>query len=152
MFLVDKPYLSGFFKKTVRDNDIPVVGTDIAKKLGLDDGTNLISEERAIALIRERGDLPVYTTSENAIGWLAKHLAFSSLPEKIDLFKNKLKFRQLTKPIFPDFYFREVLVEDFKQIPKLSVKMVPLVIGQHGKPEVPVSQMAILQTLRYVTI
>jgi ATP-grasp domain len=32
------------------------------------------------------------------------------------LFKDKLKFRELTKSIFPDFYFKEVRVEDLKKI------------------------------------
>ncbi len=116
MFLVDMPYLSDFFKRTVRDNQIPVVGSKIAGELGLCDGTLIISEERAMAMARETTNLPIYTTSENAIGWISKHLAFSTLPDKIELFKNKLKFRQLTKSIFPDFYFREVLVTDLAEV------------------------------------
>ncbi len=35
MFFADKPYVSDFFKQTVRDNNIPVVHTEIAEKLGL---------------------------------------------------------------------------------------------------------------------
>jgi hypothetical protein len=35
MFFADKPYISDFFKRTVRDNEIPVVGTEIAGNLGL---------------------------------------------------------------------------------------------------------------------
>jgi len=116
MFFVDKPYVSDFFKMTVRDNAIPVVGTDIAKKLGLYSGTKVISEDRAIEMARELDNLAVYTTSENSIGWIAKHLAFINLPEKIALFKDKLKFRELTKSIFPNFYFKKVRVEDFKKV------------------------------------
>ena len=92
MFLVDKPYISDFFKRTVRDNAIPVIGTDIAKRLGLYDGTRIINEEKAIAMVREKDGLP------------------------IELFKNKLKFRELTKSIFPDFYFKEVRVEDLSTV------------------------------------
>lgn len=116
MFFVDKPYVSDFFKMTVRDNAIPVVGTDIAKKLGLYSGTKVISEDRAIEMARELDNLTVYTTSENSIGWISKHLAFINLPEKIALFKDKLKFRELTKSIFPNFYFKKVRVEDFKKV------------------------------------
>jgi len=58
----------------------------------------------------------IYTNSENAIGWIAKHLAFSDLPGKIDLFKDKLKFRELTKSIFPGLIFKGVQVEDLKDI------------------------------------
>ena len=35
MFFVDKPYISDFFKKTVRDNAIPVVDTDISKEMDI---------------------------------------------------------------------------------------------------------------------
>lgn len=117
MFFVDKPYLSDFFKNTLNDNAIPVVGTALSKELDLYPGTNIISEERAVEMAREQEDLVVYTTSENAIGWIAKHLAFTDLPGKIELFKDKLKFRKLIQPLFPDFYFREVLAQDLQTLP-----------------------------------
>jgi len=116
MFFVDEPYVSDFFKRTVKDNAIPVVGTESAKNLNLYPGTNFISENEAIE-ITQTADLPaIYTNSENAIGWIAKHLAFSDLPGKIDLFKDKLKFRELTKSIFPGFSFKGVHVEDLEDI------------------------------------
>jgi len=116
MFFIDKPYVSEFFKITVRDNAIPVVGTDIAKKLGLYSGTKVISEDRAIEMARKLDNLTIYTTSENSIGWISKHLSFINLPEKIELFKDKLKFREMIKPIFPNFYFKKVRVEDLKKV------------------------------------
>ena len=124
MFFADKPYISEFFKKTVRDHHIPVVDTDAARELGLYAAdTNIISEPSAIEMMRASSDLKIYTTSENAIGWIAKHLAFSDLPEKIALFKNKVKFRELTRPLFPDFQFREIRLEDLK---KIEIKDFPL--------------------------
>jgi len=116
MFFVDKPYVSDFFKMTVRDNAIPIVGTDMAKELGLYSGTKVISEAIAVEMARELDIPAIYTTSENSIGWISKHLTFSNLPGKIGLFKDKLKFRELTKSIFPNFYFKEVRVEDLKKI------------------------------------
>lgn len=116
MFFADKPYISEFFKETVRANNIPVVGTEIAQQLGLHSGTNIISEETAVEMARAAHTLKIYTTSENAIGWIAKHLEFSSLPEKISLFKDKIKFRELTQPLFPNFKFREVRLEDLKTV------------------------------------
>jgi len=116
MFFVDKPYISAFFKQTVRDEGIPVVGTEIAQKMGLYAGTKILSEEAAVELVRANnsGDIRIYTTSENAIGWIAEKLSFSDLPEKIALFKNKVKFRELMKPVFPDFRFLEIELEDLK--------------------------------------
>ncbi|MDO9299990.1 MAG: ATP-grasp domain-containing protein, partial [Anaerolineales bacterium] len=123
MFFADRPYISDFFKQTVRDNQIPIVGTEIAEKLELYSGTKIISEEKAVEMARALGDLRIYTTSENAIGWISKHLAFSDLPEKIALFKDKVKFRELTKSMFPDFYFKEVRAEDLK---KIQIQDIPL--------------------------
>ncbi len=123
MFFVDKPYISDFFKKSVRDNAIPVVGTEIAKQSGLYSGTVIISEERAIEMAQESDNLTLYTTSENSIGWIAKHLGFTNLPGRIELFKDKLKFREITQSIFPNFYFKGVRVEDLK---KLQYDEIPL--------------------------
>ena len=127
MFIVDKPYVSEFFKETVRDNAIPVVDTDIAKELGLYSGTQLISEDRAIEVARKTDNLAIYTTSENSIGWISKHLPFKDLPDKIGLFKDKLKFRNLTKPLFPNFYFKEVCAEDLDGVPFDTIPL-PFVI------------------------
>ena len=127
MFFVDEPYVSEFFKRTVKDNAIPVVGTETAKNLDLYPGTNFISENEVIELTQS-ADIPaIYTNSENAIGWIAKHLAFSDLPGKIDLFKDKLKFRELTQSIFPGFTFKGVQVEDLKDI-KFSELPLPFII------------------------
>lgn len=67
MFFVDKPYVSEFFKMTVRDNAIPVVGTEIAKKLGLYSGTKVISEDEAIEIARKTDNPVMYMASENSI-------------------------------------------------------------------------------------
>ena len=127
MFFVDKPYISDFLKATVRENGIPVVDTEISKELDLYSGTKKISENDAIKVAQESEDLTIYTSSENAIGWISKNLAFSDLPDKIELFKNKLKFRELTRSIFPGFYFKGVQVEDLKKI-KLSELPMPFII------------------------
>ena len=116
MFLVDKPYISDFFKKTVSDNNIPVVATESSRQMDLHASTQLISESRAVEMVRERNTLPIYTTSENTISWITENLSFTDLPAKIALFKDKLKFRQLTKTIFPDFYFRGVRINELNDI------------------------------------
>ena len=116
MFFVDEPYVSDFFKKTVQENHLPVVNTEQAKKFALLPGTNWISEEQAILQAKESRNLILYTTSENCIGWIAKNLAFSELPEKIELFKNKARFRTFTQPLFPKFFFKEVGTEDLRSI------------------------------------
>jgi hypothetical protein len=127
LFFVDKPYVSDFFKKTVRDHGIPVVDTEISRKLNLYPGTKLIPEAEAVNAVRGPENQLIYTTSENALGWIIKNLEFSGLVEKIELFKNKVAFRELTKPLVPDFFFQEVSFEDLIDLPH-PAKDLPLVI------------------------
>lgn len=123
MFFADEPYISDFFKSTIRDNKIPLVDTKIVKDLDFYSNTNLISEAEAVNLAGETLNPLIYTTSENAIGWISKYLSFTDLPGKIELFKNKFKFRKLIKLLFPDFYFKEVNIKD---IDKLIFNDLPL--------------------------
>jgi carbamoylphosphate synthase large subunit len=108
MFFIDQPYISSFFKETVAKNGIPIVKTDVAVNFKLPNGVKTISERDAIQMAKNAPDLRIYTTSENTIGWISQHLSFTGLPEKIDLFKNKFKFRKMLAPLFPDFYFKSV--------------------------------------------
>jgi hypothetical protein len=127
MFFVDEPYISEYFKQTIRDNNIPVVNTEAAKMLNLLHGTNLISEEQAVKIVRESDSLLFYSTSENSIGWIAKNLAFSDLPQKIELFKNKARFRELTQSMFPKFFFKEVLMTELESV-QIDRFPLPLII------------------------
>ena len=127
MFFADEPYISDFFKSTVKDNDIPVVGTDIIKELNLYSGTRVVGKSEVIDLAGKSKNPLIYTTSENAIGWISENLAFTDLPGKIELFKNKLKFRELTQSMFPNFFFKEVHVENLEKI-KLNELPLPFII------------------------
>ncbi len=127
MFFVDKPYISDLFKKTVRDHAIPVMGTEISQEMDLYSGTIFLTEAEAVELARQPGELALYTTSENSLGWIAEHLSFSDLVKKIELFKNKTKFRELTKSMVPDFFFKSVKVEDLADI-QFSELPTPLII------------------------
>ncbi|APG24493.1 ATP-grasp domain-containing protein [Syntrophotalea acetylenica] len=127
MFFVDKPYVSEFVKETLLENALPVVATTVAKSLGLKDGTRFLAEDEAVEQARQ-GRVPLlYATSENCIGWIAEHLSFTGIPAKIELFKNKLKFREMTRPFFPEFYFREVLIEDLATV-RFDDLPVPFII------------------------
>jgi carbamoylphosphate synthase large subunit len=144
MFFVDKPYVSDFFKKTVKDNNIPIVATDAVAKLGLYSGTAMVSGSDAIEIMGKEENPLIYTTSENSIGWIAEHFAFSDLPEKIDLFKDKLKFRQLTKPLFPDFYFQGVRIEELRDV-QFDQLPLPFII----KPAIGFMSMGVYQVENY---
>ncbi len=123
MIFIDKPYVSDFLKETSKKYNLPIVDTRIAREFDLAADDNLVPEKQVIAHLRTNPDARIYTTSENAIGWIAENLAFTDLPEKIEVFKNKAKFRELMRPMLPDFYFLEV---PFTELDTLDVSTIPL--------------------------
>lgn len=123
MIFIDKPFISDFLRKTIQENGFPVVKTEIAEKLGFNNGLNTLDEEKAIQQATSSENILIYTTSENAIGWIARHLSSTNLPQKIELFKDKVKFRTLIKPMYPDFYFREI---QLYELDGLSLENIPM--------------------------
>jgi hypothetical protein len=112
MIIVDKPFASYFLKNTLIENQFPVLQTPIAKELLGEGNYRFLPEKEAVEYIRNSDGKCVYTSSENSIHWISKHLAFSHLPGMINQFKNKVAFRKLIQPMFADFFFRELTLSD----------------------------------------
>jgi hypothetical protein len=127
MILIDQPYISDFLKNTIKENNFEIVATKEAKMLITDDSLNWISEKDAKnSLSRSKNPL-VYTNSENALKWIFDHLKSTNLPNQISFFKDKFKFRELVKDIFPNFIFRKVKLEEIQQLDINDLKL-PFVI------------------------
>ena len=124
MLILDYPYVSEFLKNTAAELQIPVLKNEMAVGLNIDaeKGLNLLEEAEFIELIKEKGEYVLYSNSENSIGWISENLGFTGLPEKIDLFKNKIKFRQMMERIYPDFYFQGVEFEKLDEIHVEEIK------------------------------
>ncbi len=123
MILIDKPYVSDFVKITIEEYNIPVVKTQAALDFGFDNRYNLIEERIAVEKVKTDPNELLLTVSENSIGWIAKNLSFTDLPEKIERFKNKAKFRELTRALNPGYFFKEV---SFEKLSNISIEDVPV--------------------------
>lgn len=127
MILIDNPYISDFLIKTIKENNFEIIATKEAKSLINDDSLNWISENDAKNKLLISPNPLVYTNSENSLTWIFNNLKETNLPEQIGLFKDKLKFRELTKGMFPDFLFRKIKIEDIKIVDIDELKL-PFVI------------------------
>ena len=127
MILIDNPYISDFLIKTIKENNFEIIATKEAKSLINDDSLNWISENDAKNKLLISTNPLVYTNSENSLTWIFNNLKETNLPEQIGLFKDKLKFRELTKGMFPDFLFRKIKIEDIKTLDIDELKL-PFVI------------------------
>lgn len=116
MYLIDKPYISDFLINTIKENYYPVVATKVAKELVDDTTLNWISEEEAIATIKNNPSQRIYTNSENVLSWIDNHFGESELSKQINILKDKAKFREQIKTIFPEFKFQKIKLENIQSI------------------------------------
>ncbi|HSQ46002.1 MAG TPA: ATP-grasp domain-containing protein, partial [Lutibacter sp.] len=127
MILIDQPYISSFLLKTIKENKLEIVSTKVARAMISDDSLNWISEKEAVGFIKNTPNCPLYTNSENTISWIEKNLASTKLPGQIQVFKNKIKFRELLKAIFPNYFFIGIKFEELANLPLSTVKF-PFII------------------------
>ena len=116
MFLVDKPFLSDFLIDTIRDNNFNIIATKVARELIKDDSLAWIDEDKAVSIIKNNPQIPIYSNSENALNWIEQNLGESELSNKIKILKDKFKFRELIKELFPEFYFKKIRAEEISAL------------------------------------
>ncbi|KKI00274.1 hypothetical protein EO95_17525 [Methanosarcina sp. 1.H.T.1A.1] len=122
MLILDHPYVSDFLKDTAAEMQIPVLKNEMAAEINAKKELRLLEEAEFIKLIKEKGECSLYSNSENSLGWISENLDFTGLPAKIELFKNKIKFRELLERIYPDFYFQGVEFEKLDEIRVEDIK------------------------------
>lgn len=127
MILIDNPYISDFLIRTIKQNNFEIIATKEARSLINDDLLNWIPEDDARNQLLNNPNRLVYTNSENALTWVFNNLKETNLPYQIKLFKDKYKFRELTRELFPDFLFRKVAIEEIQTLNIDELKL-PFVI------------------------
>ncbi|MCA0133235.1 ATP-grasp domain-containing protein [Winogradskyella alexanderae] len=116
MYLIDKPYISDFLIDTIKENNFHVVATKEAKELVAEASLNWISEEEAIETIKSNPSQRIYSNSENVLSWIDNHFEESELSKQINTLKDKAKFREQIKAIFPEFKFQKIKLENIQNI------------------------------------
>lgn len=116
MIILDKPYVSDYLKETVAKFQFPVLANKYIEQINLDEKTLLISDEEAVQYYNSNPNARIYTNSENSITWITNHLKTTDLPQKINWFKDKVAFRELTKNLFPEVFFKALKLADIDSI------------------------------------
>lgn len=120
MFILNKPYVSDLLKETIEKNMYNVLKNETSTALNFAENTMLLSDKEFIDKFKNKNLL--YTNSENSIEWILKNIPDSDTARNITLFKNKFKFRELIKEIYPDFFYKEVKIEELHTIDISSIK------------------------------
>ena len=99
MIAIGKPYVSAFLLESIQKSNYSVIATLEAREVLEGKEVNWISETEARALLKKKPGTKVYTNSENTIGWLENNADQGPLPDQIQVFKNKIRFRELLSSV-----------------------------------------------------
>jgi len=121
MILIDKPYVSEFLIKTIKENNFQIISTSVAREMIPDESLNWITEEEAKKVFESNPNTLLITNSENSISWIENNLGSTELPNQIRTFKNKIEFRKLLSASFPNYFFKAV---EFHQLRNLIIEKI----------------------------
>ncbi|WP_415718996.1 ATP-grasp domain-containing protein [Maridesulfovibrio sp.] len=127
MFILEKPYVSELLKETMTELQRPVLDNNVARQTLQNTSFKLTKAKEFIEAYSKDLWQPLYSNSENAIDWIDNNLNIGDLPRKIRLFKDKSKFRDLVKSMYPDFFYRTVKFEKLDTI-KAEELPIPCVV------------------------
>lgn len=127
MFILEEPYVSELLLKTLESNQFAVLNNEVAKKYSKNFNLNLIEKDTAIDFFKNKEELNFYSNSENSIDWVLSNFENTNLSKAIEVFKDKVEFRKLIAPIYPNFMFKELSLEELDSIDINSIKM-PFII------------------------
>ncbi|MHC1757246.1 MAG: ATP-grasp domain-containing protein [Methanosarcina sp.] len=121
MIILEEPYVSQLLKDTVTEIKLPVLKNATSERLGFSKDVKLLEDAEFIELLKSQKTCKIYSNSEISLVWIAKNLGFTGILEKIGLFKDKFRFRQLIEHIYPDFSYLEV---EFENLEELDIEAV----------------------------
>lgn len=120
MVILDTQYVSRELGEYLASSRMPVLRNQAALDAGGESRFNLVSEKEADALLAagER----IYTSCENSLSWVLAHATDRNLMDGIALCKDKAAFRRMLASIYPDFFFREVSVDELDELDFSTLK------------------------------
>ncbi|TRY23347.1 ATP-grasp domain-containing protein [Brevibacillus sp. LEMMJ03] len=125
MMVLDKPYVSLLLSQTLANLGVPAVKCgDI--RIPLDKTLEIRQLDEVADRVRDP-DLALLCNSEYAVASVYPLLKGTPLMEQAELFKNKIKFRETLRKLYPDFFFRECSYEEIFRLPVETLPF-PLVV------------------------
>ena len=114
MIILNKPYVSDFLVETIDKNNFSVLDNEVARKY--------FPQERLTKTKDAVVEKLFYSNSENSIDWILENMADTELAEMIRISKDKALFREKLKSVYPNYFFKEVEVNELKNLDIKSLK------------------------------
>ncbi len=121
MFILEDPYVSRLLALSVAEIGAPVLDTAAARR-ALGSRYGLATDEEFARLYARAEQPRLYANSENAIGWIARHITDPGLAERIDIFKDKVRFRELLADLYPGYRYVGLTLEELEGFDPRSMR------------------------------
>ena len=108
IFILEQPYTSELLLKTIEKNQYTVLKNSESMKYKR---LNPVDTEE-IKNFSSKGDIKIYSNSENAIDIVLNKFEDSKIAKYINICKNKYLMRQKLSPLYPDFFYKAVSIDD----------------------------------------
>ena len=114
MFILNSPYVSDFMIETIKKNNYEVIDNEVARKY--------FPQSELINIRNTDNKTKFYSNSENSIDLIIENLPDSNLSNMIKISKDKALFRKMLSKIYPNYYFREITLNELKNIDSKTLK------------------------------
>jgi hypothetical protein len=121
MIILEKPYVSELLLDTLERLQVAILKNDMVELTDKKNCLNILDEETFKNEYKKRNIL--YSNSEEAIGWVSKELKDYDIVKWLEIFKDKVTFRELVRDIYPDFFFMDVNYSELNNMELHKLKM-----------------------------
>ncbi|NCC81802.1 MAG: GNAT family N-acetyltransferase [Clostridia bacterium] len=114
LVILEEPFVSSETIEYLKNENVKVLKNNKTEEIIDSSGIQFVSEAEFLSLYNQQGI--IYTNSENALSWIINNIDDKELLATIDNVKDKNKFREILKPLDPDFFYKEVSLENLENI------------------------------------
>lgn len=114
MIILDKQYISDEMKDYLVKQKAPVIENDATLFYFNNKLPNLISNDDFIKSYSQ--NKRIYTCFENSIEWIMQNVQDKELINNIEIMKNKALLREVLAPIYPNFFFQQVTLDELSTL------------------------------------
>lgn len=122
MIVLAPPYVSDILRASVERQGLEVLDMPETRAL-CGDGLAYVDGEAFVAGLGER----LYTNSENALTTIGELLAHTDIPRQVEACKDKVRFRELTAPLFEGYWFTSGSLDELREMNPKNLHF-PLVV------------------------
>lgn len=108
IIIPNAPFVSDLMANFIKCNDLKILKNDFTDNDERFRDLKKIDESVLKQRNFDNGEIVVYSNSENSLSKILELFAGTDFADKINIFKDKSRFRELLKSLYPKFYYKKV--------------------------------------------